>query len=105
MVPPKKLSESPMGALSLRNKRSNDDAAPRLVPFAIGLDPGPLFEVFVHDAPFLGAHRIHLDRDVAVQCLLGSPVGSRGEHLSPPLPVAGNIEHDPLAVPRPRNAA
>ena len=94
-----------LGRGSLRDERGDDDAPPRLVPFAEGLDPGPLFEVFVHDAPFLRAHRVHLDRDIALQRLLGSPIRPRRKHLAPALPVAGSIEHDPLAVPNPRNAA
>ncbi len=87
--------------LLLGNERSDDDAAARLVPFAIGLDPGPLFEVFVHHAPFLGAHRVHLDGDIAVQRLLSRPIRPRRKHLTPTLPVARGIEHNPLTIAQP----
>ncbi len=52
----------------------------------------------MHDPPFLGAHRVHLDGDVAVQSLLGSTIGAGGEHLPSTLSVARCVEHDPLAV-------
>src|ERR1044072_879905 len=96
----KKLSGAPSRRpSSLGNQRRDDHATPRLVAFAVGLDAGALFGVFVHAPPFLGAHRVHLDRDVAVQRLLGGAVGACRQHLAPFLPVAGGVEHDPLAVP------
>ncbi len=97
-VPPKKLSGSPTGLSLLGNQRSDDHAAPRLVPFAVGLNAGAIFEVFVHNPPFLSAHRIHLNSDVALQRLLGGTVRSRGEHITPSLAVARGIEHHPFAV-------
>ena len=53
------------GRRSLRDERRDDDAAVGLVAFAVGLDPGALFEVLVDDAALLGAHLVHLDRAVA----------------------------------------
>jgi hypothetical protein len=52
----------------------------------------------MHDPSFLSAHRIHLDRHIAIERLLGSPIRPRGEYLTAPLAVAGRIEHNPLAV-------
>ncbi len=53
------------------------------------------------DAPFLGAHRVHLDADVAIQRLLRGPVGTSRENLSTSLPVSGGIKHNPLAIAQP----
>src|SRR5258706_2012269 len=90
-----------LGRGSLRDERGDDDATAGLVAFAVGLDAGAVFEVFVHDAPFLRAHRVHLDGDAAVQRLLSGSVGPSSKHLSATLPVAGSVEDDPLAVPHP----
>ncbi len=51
------------------------------------------------DPPLLGAHRVHLDRAVAIERLLGSPISAGGQHLTPTLAIPGRIEHNPLAVP------
>ncbi len=51
------------------------------------------------DAPFLGTHRVHLNRDVALQRLLRSPIGPRSQNLPATLSVAGNVEHNPFSVP------
>src|SRR5215213_5064017 len=88
-------------ARSLRDERSDDYAAVRLVAFAVGLDAGAVLEVLVDDAPLLGAHLIHLDRAVALQGPLGGAVGAGDEDLAAALAVASGVEDDALALPHP----
>ena len=79
-------------------QRRDDHAAVGLVALAVGLDPGALFQPFVHDPPFLRAHRVHLDDAIVAQRLLGGPVGAALERLAAPLAVAGGVDDHPLAL-------
>src|SRR4051794_36984338 len=89
------------GRTSLGDERGDDHAAVGLVAFAVGLDPGALFEVLVHDPALLGGHLVHLDRAIAVEGLLCSPIGTRDQDLATALAVPGGIHHDAFALPHP----
>src|SRR4051794_14027477 len=70
----------------------------RLLALAVGLDPGAVLEVLVDDAALLRAHLVELDRSVAAQRLLDSPIGAGGQRLPAPLSVAGGVDHHTLAL-------
>src|ERR1700746_3400450 len=76
---------------SLGEQRRDDPAAAGLVPPAVGLDAGAVFQPFVHDASFLRAHRVHLDDPVVGQGLLGGAIGASLPALSTAPPRASRV--------------
>jgi hypothetical protein len=55
--------------------------------------------VLVYDAALLGAHRVELNALAVAKRLLGGPIGARGQRFAAPLPVAGRVDDNPLALP------
>src|SRR5687768_11302426 len=96
---PSGLSGSPwLIRRSAGDQGRDDDAAVRLVAFAVGLDARAVFEVLVHDAALLCAHRVKFDRPLAADRLLRGTVGPGLQRLAPALAVAGDIDDHPLAL-------